>query len=286
MSRGTAVSLTRYVCANCGTQHDASAAPPPLCRICSDGRQYVAWAGQQWTTHDELLGRHTARIEMDGELLGIGILPAFGIPQRALHVPTDAGNILWETTSLVTPAAVEALRERGGVDLIVISHPHFYASMVEWSDALGGVPILLHAADRDWVERSSPNIEFWEGASLQLSPDVTLHNCPGHFPGSTVLHRRGPAGGRSILLAGDALHVAQDRRHVAFMYSVPNHVPSHPDSVRLIRERLEGIEFDDLYGFTWGLNILGDARAAVDRSFERTLAAMGQPLVPSASPVG
>ena len=34
------------------------------------------------------------------------------------------------------------------------------------------------------------------------------------------------------LLAGDALHVAQDRRHVSFMYSVPNHVPARPALVR------------------------------------------------------
>ncbi|GEM_PF-6565897 len=42
---------------------------------------------------------------MDGDLLGIGIAPSFAIPRRALLVPTDAGNILWECTSLVTPAA-------------------------------------------------------------------------------------------------------------------------------------------------------------------------------------
>jgi len=79
-----------------------------------------------------------------------------------------------------------------------------------------------------------------------------------------------------VLLPGDALHVVQDRRHVSFMYSVPNHIPAHPDKVVQIRRRLEGLDFDDVYGFTWGLNIRGGARAAVDASFERYLRAVGR----------
>ena len=115
----------------------------------------------------------------------------FAIPQRALHLPTDAGRILWECVSLVTPEAVAALRERGGVDRIVISHPHFYSAMVEWSEALSGVPILLHEADRAWVQRPSPRIEHWRGDTLRLSDTVTLLRCGGHFPGidgSNIVH--------------------------------------------------------------------------------------------------
>lgn len=57
------------------------------------------------------------------------------------------------------------------------------------------------------------------------------------------------------------------------MYSYPNYIPMHPDAVR--GRRLEGYEFDDVYGYTWGRNILVGARAAVDRSFERYLDAIG-----------
>jgi glyoxylase-like metal-dependent hydrolase (beta-lactamase superfamily II) len=268
--------MPMFICATCGTQHADRTTAPARCDICCDDRQYVGWAGQAWTTHDELARRHEVRIEMDGDLLGIGIQPAFGIPQRALYLPTDAGNILWECTSLVTPDAVEALKSRGGVDMIVISHPHFYASMVEWSDALGGVPILLNAADDAWVRRASERISFWSGDVKALSPSVSLYRCPGHFPGSTVLHwKKGPRN-KAVLLSGDALHVVQDRRHVAFMYSVPNYIPSHPDNVRQVRRRLEELDFDDVYGYTWGLNIIGGARAAVDESFERYFRAIGR----------
>lgn len=268
--------MTRFICATCGTQYADCTEPPAMCAICSDDRQYVGWGGQQWTTLEELQAAHTVRFEVDHGLLGIGITPAFGIPQRSLVVPTTTGNILWETTSLVTPDAVTELEKRGGIDTIVISHPHFYAAMVEWSEAFGGVPIVLHANDREWIARPSEHIVLWEGDEHRLGDDVTLYRCPGHFPGSTVLHWASGPNGRPILLAGDALHVAQDRRHVSFMYSVPNHVPSHPDDVAEIRRRLDGVDFDDLYGFTWGLNIIGDARARVDESFDRYFRAVGR----------
>jgi hypothetical protein len=267
--------MTVFICATCGTHYQPSDTPPAECAICADDRQYIGWQGQTWTTHDAIAIGHTARIEYDHDLLGIGVTPTFGIPQRSLHLQTDAGNILWETTTLVTAAAVDELNRRGGVDLIIISHPHFYSGMVAWSDALGGVPILLNDADQQWVNHTSPNIAYWTGDSHRLSPTVCLYRCPGHFPGSTVLHWTAAPNNKQILLAGDALHVTQDRQHVTFMYSVPNYIPAHPDNVRIIRQRLDGLAFDDLYGFTWGLNIIGNARHAVDESFDRYLHAIG-----------
>ena len=148
--------------------------------------------------------------------------------------------------------------------------------MVEWSDALGGVPVLLHEADRDWVQRPSPNLRHWGGDVNRLSDTVTLHHCPGHFPGSSVLHWTAAPGGRNALLAGDSVHVAQSRQHVSFVHSVPNHLPMHPDDVDGIRRRLDGLAIDDIYGFTWGLNIIGDGRAALDRSFDRYAEAIGR----------
>lgn len=261
------------ICETCGTQFAAMNEPPATCPICEDERQYVGWSGQRWTSHAALAARHALRIEDDAGLLGIGVTPDFAIPQRALLLPTDAGNILWECVSLVTAEGVAELGRRGGVDRIVISHPHFYASMIQWSEALGGVPILLHEADREWVQRPSPLIRHWSGDELRLSGDVCLVRCGGHFPGSTALHwQRGPRG--PALFPGDALQVVMDRRHVTFMYSYPNFVPMRSSDVRAMRARLAPYAFRDVYGYTWGRNIIGDARAAVDASFERHLAAV------------
>ncbi|MCI4568858.1 MBL fold metallo-hydrolase [Lysobacter sp. CFH 32150] len=263
-----------YICETCGTQYSETTTPPAQCPICEDDRQYVGWNGQTWTTHAALAAKYTLRIEDDAGLLGIGLPSDFAIPQRALYLPTDAGNILWECVSLVTDAAVAALKARGGVDQIIISHPHFYTSMVEWSEALGGVPILLHEADKAWVQRPSSRIEFWSGDEHKLSDAVTLLRCGGHFPGSTALHwRDGPRAG-GALFPGDALQVVFDRRHVTFMYSYPNYIPMKPSDVRRMRSLLEGYEFDDVFGYTWGRNIIGGGRAAVDASFDRYLQAV------------
>jgi len=264
-----------FICTTCGTQFAERARPPEACPICTDDRQYVGWGGQCWTTNEELAATHRLRIDVDGDLLGLGV-PDFGIPQRALHLPTGAGRILWECLPLVTDAGVAALEAAGGVDLIVISHPHFYSSMVEWSDALGGVPILVNAADQEWVQRWSNAVEPWHGDEHRLSSDVTLYRCPGHFPGSTMLHWTAAPGGRSALFTGDALHVDQTRRLVSFPYSVPNAVPAHPDDVLFTRRQLRDLTFDDVYGFRWNLDIIGGARQAVDASFDRYFRAIGR----------
>jgi glyoxylase-like metal-dependent hydrolase (beta-lactamase superfamily II) len=259
------------ICETCGTQYALSSTPRTHCPICEDERQYVGWNGQTWTTHEALAAKYTLRVEEDAGLLGIGIAPDFAIPQRALLLPTDAGNILWECVSLVTDEAIAALEARGGVDKIIISHPHFYSSMVEWSEALGGVPILLHEADKAWVQRSSAHVSWWSGDELPLSNDVTLIRCGGHFHGSAAIHwKKGPHAG-GALFPGDAVQVVLDRRHVTFMYSYPNYVPMKTSDVVQMRARLERYAFDDVYGYTWGRNIIGGARAAVDASFDRHL---------------
>jgi hypothetical protein len=103
---------------------------------------------------------------------------------------------------------------------------------------------------------------------------VALIRAGGHFPGSTALHwRDGPRAG-GALFPGDALQVVLDRRHVTFMYSYPNYIPMKPADVRGMRERLQGVEFEDVFGYTWRRNIIGGARTAVDASFDRYLAAI------------
>ncbi len=258
------------ICATCGTQFPA---PREDCPVCLDDRQYVGWEGQHWTTHAELAARFKLRIGEDAGLPAFAIDGKFAIPQRALHLRTGAGNILWECLSFVTDEAVAALKDLGGVDRIVISHPHFYSSMLAWSEALGGAEILLHENDREWVARPSPRIRFWRGDSLELSGDVTLVNTGGHFPGSTALHwSDGPRGG--ALFPGDAPQVADNRRRVAFMYSYPNYTPMAPSAVRRMRELLRPFDFEDVYGYSWGRNILGGGREAVDASFDDFLRRM------------
>jgi len=50
--------------------------------------------------------------------------------------------------------------------------------------AFGGVPIYLHAADRQWVMRPDKTLVFWEGETRPLGHGLTLIRCGGHFDGA------------------------------------------------------------------------------------------------------
>ena len=224
--------MTRFICVQCGTQFADSPAPPRACPICEDERQYVRWSGQEWTTLDQLRASYRNAFTDEDGVTGIGIEPSFAIGQRALLVPTESGVVLWDCVALVTDEAVARIRRAGGLRAIAISHPHYYTSMMSWSEAFGGVPIYLHADDREWVMHPHDAIQFWSGETHILAPGLTLIRSGGHFAGSTLLHDARGADGRGDLYVGDNLQVCQDRRYVSFMRSYPNYIPLNASAVR------------------------------------------------------
>ena len=208
-------------------------------------------------------------------LIGLGIDPHFAIGQRALFLRTPKANVLWDCLPLLDEAVVEAIKAMGGISAIAISHPHYYSSMVEWSRAFGGVPIYLHAADRQWVMRPDKAIVFWEGETRTLAEGLTLIRCGGHFDGGAVLHWAGGAGGKGALLTGDIIQVVADRKHVSFMYSYPNYIPLPASAIERIVKAVEPFQFDRVYGAFWDMVIEKDGKAVVKRSAERYMRAMG-----------
>ena len=267
--------MENFICVQCGAQFSQTAEPPPRCPICQDERQFVRHDGQQWTTLQELARRHRNRIEEEApHLLGIGTEPEFAIAQRALLVQSPAGNLLWDCVSLLEDNTIAEVRARGGIRAIAISHPHFYSSMVEWAEHFDA-EIYLHAADRQWVMRDSPRIQFWEGTTFSLWDDLTLINCGGHFEGGTVLHWPEGGNGKGALLTSDILTVVQDRRYLSFMRSYPNLIPLAANAITRILETLKEFSFDQIYGGWWKANVLAHAKTAVARSAERYLRAIG-----------
>ena len=264
--------MPNFICVTCGAQHAASDEPPTHCIICEDERQYVGWAGQRWTTLDTMRnsGHHNRIQEVRDEpgLWSIDTRPRVAIGQRALLVTTAAGNFLWDCITYIDDATVERVRELGGLAGISVSHPHFYASMIEWSHAFGGVPVYVPKADAEWVVRPDPVIQWYEG-SQRVLPGLTLVQTGGHFEGSAVLHWAAGASGRGALLTGDSIAVAQDRRWVTFMRSYPNYIPLPEPLVRGIVEALEPYEFDRIHGGWWETTVDSGAKEAVRRSAER-----------------
>ncbi len=261
--------MDAFICTTCGTQFEPTDGPPPCCPICLDERQYIGPLGQTWTTLPLLCRSHLTTFRNEAELIGIGTTPNIGIGQRALLIRRPAGNVLWDCVSLVEPAAVELIKGLGGLAAIAISHPHYYTTMLEWSRAFGGIPIYLHAADREWVMRNGPEIEFWDGDSKVIAPGMTLIRCGGHFEGGTVLHDEAGSDGRGALLSGDILQVVADRAHLGFMRSYPNYIPLGAAAVQAIAAKLQPWTFNTIYGAFWNGVIRDDAMAALRRSVRR-----------------
>ncbi|MGV8853386.1 MAG: hypothetical protein ACOH2L_01960 [Devosia sp.] len=267
--------MTVWICKTCGAQHKPSDAPPAHCAICEDERQYIGANGQQWLDRDSLDPSHSNDWrEIEPGLVGIGLTPAIAIGQRALLVQTPAGNVLWDCVPMLDEATAARIRQMGGLKAICISHPHFYTGMVEWSEAFGGVPILLPEADLEHVMRPSPLIEPWRGDSLDVLPGVTMHRLGGHFEGSSVLEWAGGAAGKGAMLVGDTIQVTPAAGWVSFMRSYPNMIPLPAREVRRIADRVADLTFDRIYGGWWDKIIASNAKAAVGRSAARYIAAL------------
>lgn len=258
-----------WICRSCGVEHSPAAAPPEDCAICADDREDKLLTGPRWTTLEELReAGHATRVkQLEPDLYGIRVAPRFGIGQRALLLRTPGGNLLWDPTSYLDGAAVERVRELGGAAFIVASHPHMYGVQVEWSRALGGIPVLVADADLRWVQRPDPAITSWSGRR-ELLPGVSLRVLGGHFPGSAVVHWAAGAEGRGVLLSGDTLHVNPDGRTVAFLRSVVNPYPLSAAVVERLSGAVADLAFDRIYGNTGGTVDTG-GRAAVSRSAAR-----------------
>jgi glyoxylase-like metal-dependent hydrolase (beta-lactamase superfamily II) len=262
--------MPAFVCRTCGVQQAASDAAPTQCDICMDERQYVPAEGQRWATLAELQseGRTVVVRELEEGLTGLGAEPRIGIGQRALLVQTAEGNFLWDCFGFIDEQGIAAVRQRGGIEGLAMSHPHFYGVCVEWSQAFDHAPIFIPQADRRWVMRPDDAIRYWSD-SLSPLPGITLIQCGGHFEGSAVLHWPAGAQRRGVLLTGDTLTVVADRRFVSFMRSYPNEIPLSPPLVRQIVERVRPYRFDRVYGGWWDRVIDSDGSAAVKRSAER-----------------
>ena len=136
--------------------------------------------GQDWTTLKRLERSHMPTFRDEAGLTGIGIAPAFGINQRALLVPSNDGNVLWDCISLVSDVMVELIKGVGGLKAIAISHPHYYTTMVDWSRAFGGIPVYLNAADQDFDHAPRPlaRIVVWRDEGNRAGHDAASYRGP------------------------------------------------------------------------------------------------------------
>lgn len=241
--------LTKWICCHCGLQYAEQETVPVRCLNCSNERESMSHKMPCWTTLAEMAGKYRNVFTPLGDgVTGICIAPAFGIGPEVFLIQSQAGNVLWDCLAYLDQTTIEQVQALGGLSAIVISHPHMFGSVVEWSHALGKVPVFVHEENRVWMPRPDPVIHWWQGETFQVNPEFKAIRCGGHFPGSSVLHWKSGAAGRGALFTGDTILPVEDRRWVSFMYSYPNLIPLSRCAVEKIVNAISGIDFDRVYG--------------------------------------
>ncbi len=255
------------ICATCAVEYDEPA--PEICPICADERQWVPADGQQWTTLEELAaaGHTLSWTDNEPDLAGIATDPDVGIGQTSQLVSTPAGSLLWDPVGYVDDETVAAVLERGPVLAIAASHPHMYGVQVEWSRRLGGVPVLVPEADRQWLGRADSFVEYWSD-SRRITDGLILHQVGGHFVGSAVVQWTAGAEGKGVLLTGDSVSPNPDRQSIGFMWSYPNKIPLSGAVVERLATQLAQFTFDRIYG-NFNNAIDADAKNILRRSADR-----------------
>lgn len=265
------------ICSTCGTQFDTTALKS--CKICDDPRQYVPPSGQSFTTLRDLKNdksknyrNEIRRDPYNSNMYSIWTVPQVAIGQRAVLIRTPQGNVLWDCITYLDQDTVDRVNELGGIDAIVISHPHYYSCHLEWAKAFN-CKVYLSNEDKEWISRSDPEYQvFFDESVKQFNDQVSVHKVGGHFPGSSVLYWK-PA---KKLLVADSIMVIPSgmfagprpdgTSYFSFMWSYPNMIPLPPDEVHNIWKSIKHLDVEDCHAAWWGRDVLGNARTKILKS--------------------
>jgi glyoxylase-like metal-dependent hydrolase (beta-lactamase superfamily II) len=152
-------------------------------------------SGQAWTSLAKLQSTHQNTFHQDEEdsrVWSIVTEPKFAIGQRCVLLRTPRGNVLWDCITLLDSSTVERIREMGGLKAIVISHPHYYTTHLDWAKEFG-CPVYLAEEDVEWCCREDVDgrrkliAQTTEQLEEVKGEEVVMAKPGGHFPGSLVL---------------------------------------------------------------------------------------------------
>jgi hypothetical protein len=209
-------SLTYLICNTCGAQHStADRTALTTCFICDDPRQFTPPSGQSFTTLGDLraagnhrnefhpfppttttTGNSNSNTKSDNATTNnvrfttIVTTPQFAIGQRAMLIRTPHGNVLWDCITYLDEETARRIEtELGGVQAMVVSHPHFYSAHLEWAERFG-CKVYLASEDKRWLARRDEARQvFVEGTEARVEVEgrdtgVRIVKLGGHFPGS------------------------------------------------------------------------------------------------------
>ncbi|HFJ9317273.1 MBL fold metallo-hydrolase [Bacillus tropicus] len=267
--------MLNYICTTCGVQYSKSQEVPSDCIICNEERQYINPSGQSWTTLEKMQKSKLYKNEILKEetgLYSITTKPEFAIGQTAYLIQSQNFNVLWDCITYLDENTIQEIHKLGGIQAIVLSHPHYYSTQVEWAETFN-IPIYIHEDDKEWVNRSSKQIIFWSGESLVLTDAITIYRLGGHFKGGAILHWKDGSDKKGLLLTGDIIQVVADRQWVSFMYSYPNLIPLPANKVKEMVDKIKDLPFNRLYNAFHRI-IVEDANKSVQKSADRYIKAL------------
>ncbi|CAK1363718.1 hypotheticalsprotein [Cercospora beticola] len=286
------ISQDLLICRACGTQFDVPADQPlKSCRICDDPRQYVPPQGQTWTS---LASLHSSKeyknqfqpFPNDPRLISISTTPKFGIGQRAILICTPSGNILWDLIAYLDQETVDFINSKAGLKAIVISHPHYYTTHLDWAKTFN-CPVYVSKEDEEWVCRKDGEgrRKLIENEVEEIVEGVKAIKVGGHFPGSLVLLWEG-----MLFIADSFLITPSGLYHVdrpagtnsfVFMYSYPNMIPLPPPELQKMWQVLKKHDFESAHGAFTGQDVYDkNVKARVLESMKIQVRAMGWNDVP------
>lgn len=265
------------VCSTCGTQFPTTDRQSlKTCFICDDPRQYTPPSGQFFTTISDIRSKHKNEFRPftidPNSFVSIVTEPKFAIGQRAILVCTPGGNVLWDCITLLDEDTIKKIKELGGLKAIVISHPHYYSTHIEWARAFE-CPVYLAAEDKQWTTQSSSHQVFLTETGFEVpETGVEVLKVGGHFPGSLVLLYKSrlliadtlmttPAGlgNWDVNALGEAREAGRPTglNSYSFMWSIPNMIPLAPDAIERAWKILQGYEWVSTHGAFMGTDVVG-----------------------------
>jgi glyoxylase-like metal-dependent hydrolase (beta-lactamase superfamily II) len=97
--------------------------------------------------------------------------------------------VLWDLIALLNQETIDFINEKGGLNAIVISHPHFYTTHLEWAEVFK-CPVYMSKDDEEWVNRvdgkGCRRLVSGVTSIEEVGGEVKMIQCGGHFDGSCV----------------------------------------------------------------------------------------------------
>lgn len=153
------------------------------------------------------------------------------------------------------------INELGGIEFIIISHPHFYTTWADWAKTFK-CPVYLSERDaNDWANRIDDHkayLKLITEQTTELQLGLTAVIAGGHFPGSMFMHAEQPNVSFPSLFVADTILTIPSSRNpdpakpgvssYAFMYSIPNFIPLAPDAILQVWLAIKPYDFVVTYG--------------------------------------